>query len=1020
MLRGTLLLFFLLFLGSAFGQSSAIVKIGKDGKDGINGMDGQDGADAIADLDSLVTLDYDVPSLTLTATLQSGQTVTTLIPISTGSGADLDSLTAIDVNPTGLITVTLQSGQTETAQITFPTDNNDIDYISNMSPNVALNRIDVTGVGNAFNGSIDLSNLIYADTFANGLNLTGTTLTITRNLGADLTADLSTLQDGVVTAIAVTGTTTKTITLTRSNGLPDLTATFTDDAGDGVVSNVVYDSGTNVVTFTGANGGFNGTLDLSDLSNTDTFATNLTFTGTTLTVERNLGADLTVDLAGLQDGVVTAMTITGAATKTVTLTRSNGLPDITATFSDLSGAGADGVITTVAFSDATDIMTFTGANGGFNGTVDLSDLSNTDTFATALNFTGSTLTVERNLGADLTVDLSGLTDGVVTSIAVTGTTTKTITLTRSNGLPDLTATFTDDNDNTDGVVSNVIYSDVTDIVTFTGANGGFNGTIDLSSLENTDTFVNALTFAGTTLTIERNLGTDLTIDLAGLQDGNDIDYISSITYNNALNRLEVTGTGNAFTGNITLPIYPDTFGIGLSLAGTILTLDRNLGADLTQDLAGLQDGNDIDYISSIAWNDGSSQLEFTGIGNGFNSNITLPIYPDTFANSLTLASDILTIGRNLGADLTQDLSQYANLNDFNIAAQSGLPIAVNTDGQTFSITGSGGITTSSNASNIITIDGSGIEVPTVYPDTFAIGLDLNGVSNILTLDMNTGSDFTADLSQYAIFVNNATLSGNILTFAYSGSAATFNVDLSPLVSPDQSATNELNQTFQIQGSNLAITDAGGTLTVPLADINEANVFEQAGTPTAEYVGDKWYDTDDRIWFIWNGTAWKRTSNISTVAASAPVTDTETLVGDIWKNTLDDFTYTYLDNGGTLAWVKIDNDDAGATAAIITTSIGSLVTTGAGYYQKIGKIISVQIVNSVETDNMGAISMLTSNLPYPIKSGTFPSGHALLSPQGAPILSISPSNITTNSWAYLFQGEPNTVYTVSQRISYETD
>jgi hypothetical protein len=115
--------------------------------------------------------------------------------------------------------------------------------------------------------------------------------------------------------------------------------------------------------------------------------------------------DLKAQIDGLQNSFATGLTITGTTTKTVAITRNNGLSTLTATFTDLAGSGAD---------------------------------------------------------------------GVVSGASISGTTTKTITLTRTEGLPDIVISFQDNVNDADASPTNEInvFTRPANINTVTGTNGG--------------------------------------------------------------------------------------------------------------------------------------------------------------------------------------------------------------------------------------------------------------------------------------------------------------------------------------------------------------------------------------------------------------------------------------------------------------------------------------------------------------------------------------------------------------------
>lgn len=131
---------------------------------------------------------------------------------------------------------------------------------------------------------------VTANAPANGQVLKWNTTNNRWELGDDELGAAGT-NDGVVTSIGVTGTSTKTITLTRSQSLPDLTATFTDDgsvytAGSGiniagtVISNAAPDQ---TVTLTGSGAtSISGTYPSFTISSTDNNTTYSAGTGLTL------------------------------------------------------------------------------------------------------------------------------------------------------------------------------------------------------------------------------------------------------------------------------------------------------------------------------------------------------------------------------------------------------------------------------------------------------------------------------------------------------------------------------------------------------------------------------------------------------------------------------------------------------------------------------------------------------------------------------------------------------------------
>ncbi|PKP22628.1 MAG: hypothetical protein CVU05_03080 [Bacteroidetes bacterium HGW-Bacteroidetes-21] len=338
--------------------------------------------------------------------------------------------------------------------------------------------------------------------------------------------------DGVVTGATVSGSTSKTLTLIRSNGLGDITAVFSDEVDDAdadpsneiqslsLAGNDLSISGSNTVTlpqlsYTAGNG-----IDLTNNVITNTATDQLvtlvgagatTITGTypnftisstdnsidpdsdpsneiqTLTVNGN---DLTISngnsvtlpqmiyTSGTGIGVSGTVITNTAPDQEVSLTEGTGIT--------ISGNYPDFVVTNTA-PDQNVILTGTGATsvtGTYpNFTISSTDANTTYSAGTGISLSGTqfshnahsgdvsgttALTVTGMQGRSISTNIpangqvlkwnsttskwepnddalgaAGTNDGVVTSASVTGTSTKTLTLTRSEGLGNITATFND-------------------------------------------------------------------------------------------------------------------------------------------------------------------------------------------------------------------------------------------------------------------------------------------------------------------------------------------------------------------------------------------------------------------------------------------------------------------------------------------------------------------------------------------------------------------------------------------------
>ena len=173
----------------------------------------------------------------------------------------------------------------------------------------------------------------------------------------------------------------------------------------------------------------------ADGSNIADMITNVTVTGDQLNfVGQNGGFNGSVTLPD-ENTINTTLDISRSGTQiTVTLTDSDG-NSVSDTFTDLTGGGggSDGVVTNVSLS-GNDLI-FTGVNGGFNGSIDLSSI---DTDEQTLSLSGSTLSISN--GNSVTLPTGG-NDGNGwwsasnnnTVMAVTNTTLGGNTLISGNG-----------------------------------------------------------------------------------------------------------------------------------------------------------------------------------------------------------------------------------------------------------------------------------------------------------------------------------------------------------------------------------------------------------------------------------------------------------------------------------------------------------------------------------------------------------------------------------------------------------
>jgi hypothetical protein len=337
--------------------------------------------------------------------------------------------------------------------------------------------------------------------------------------------------------------------------------------------------------------------------------------------------------------------------------------------------------------------------------------------------------------------------------------------------------------------------------------GGNSGTIDVSSLTGTGTDNQTLDLAtNNILSITRGNNVNLVgyldntdeqeLTIVGtrisLTDGGFVDLPAG-TADTDEQQLTIAGTRISLTdgGFVDLPAGTvDTDEQDLTIAGTTLNITNGVGVDLTPILGDVNtDNQNLGLAGNTLTISGGTGVDLTPILGGVNTdeqnlslvgntlNITdgtsvdlAPILgeADTDEQNLSLAGNTLNITNGTGVDLTPILG------------------GVNTDEQNLSLTG--------NTLNI----------------TNGTGVDFNSIlnlTNILTVGSSAGDTTINNLADPSLPQDAATKSYVDATVVAAGGGV---------------PTDELNQTFEVNGLNLELTDALGTLQVPLNQINTDN------------------------------------------------------------------------------------------------------------------------------------------------------------------------------------------------------
>lgn len=338
--------------------------------------------------------------------ISSGNTVTlpTGTTYSAGTGIDIQGTQIINTMPNQPVSINQGTGITVSG--TYPAFT-----IANSSPNQVVN---ITGTG-ATTVSGTYPNYTISSTDNNNTYTAGSGITINGsnqiiNMAPDQTVNMSS-----GTGVAVSGT------------YPDFTITNTSP------DQLVTLTGTGATTVTGTYPNYE--INSTDNNTTYTAGTGLNLTGTVFSANntdaiwnanqvQGVGVNSTAPASGQvlkYDGTSWAP----ATDNNTTYTAGSGL---NLTGSEFSHGSHTGDVT------GTTALTVTRIQGR-------QVTSNAPANGQVLKW--NTTNNRWELGDD-ELGAAGTNDGVVTSIGVTGTTTKTITLTRSQSLPDLTATFNDE------------------------------------------------------------------------------------------------------------------------------------------------------------------------------------------------------------------------------------------------------------------------------------------------------------------------------------------------------------------------------------------------------------------------------------------------------------------------------------------------------------------------------------------------------------------------------------------------
>lgn len=686
------------------------------------------------------------------------------------TGIDNQNIDSFVLNADSTLTVFIQDGLPATVDISSLFDNTDDQNITSVVLN-ADSTITVN-IENGSSSSVDVSSLFDntddQDITSVVLNA-DSTLTVTIENGASATVDLSSIFDNTdnqnIDSVVLNGTIATVFIEDGSSASVDL-ASLIDDA-DADPTNEFQ------------NLSFNGTGDSLLISN----GTGVELTGidnqnidsvilnadSTVTVFIEDGLPATVDVSSLFDNT-DAQTLSLNATGTE-LSISNGN---TVTLVD---ADSTNELQSLLVDRITDSLYISGLNGDTLMGIDLNDVITCVIPPQNLTYAimdGDTLEIDIEGGDSVRVDLSQ---------------------------------FLDNTDNQD-ITSIVLNADSTITVNI---ENGASATVDVAAIfDNTDDQnLDSISLVGTVATVFIEGGTSASIDLASLVDDADADptnELQDLSFNGAGDSLLISnGLGVALSGIDNQDIT------SIVLNGdSSLTVNIEDGTSATVDLTSLFDNTDDQNITSVVLNADSTIT--VNIENGTSSTVDISsAFDNTDDQDITSvvlnADSTITVNIENGASATVDISSaFDNTDDQDITS-----VVLNAD-STITVNIENGTSATVDISSAFdnTDDQNITSVVLNADSTLTVNIE-NGSS--ATVDLTSAFDNTDDQN-----IDSVVLNGTVATVYIEGGSAA-SADLASLIDDaDADPTNELNTSVALNGTDLEVTDAGGTITTDLSSL----------------------------------------------------------------------------------------------------------------------------------------------------------------------------------------------------------
>ncbi|EAR14165.1 hypothetical protein RB2501_02025 [Robiginitalea biformata HTCC2501] len=908
-----------------------------------------------------------------------------------GSSTDIDeTVTTLVDNANGSFTYTSEDG---TATTFTETDDQTAAEVSYDNSTSGLTAGDTqAAIDELAAGSTDDQNLT-------GASLTGNTLQIDIEDGSSASVDLSALVDDAdadptneLQTISRTGT---DVTLSDGGGTVSVADNDNDSSNE---TNTAFAVNAGNLEITDAAGTLS--VPVSSLGSDDQNISGSGLSGTDLTIGIENGTNEVIDLSSLVDDA--------------DADPNNEIQDMSLAGNTLSLTGDATTVDLSGYLDNTDDQNLTLAGNTLSiedgNSVDLSGFVSTDDQnLTGASLTGNTLQIDIEDGSSASVDLSALVDDAdadptneLQTISRTGT---DVTLSDGGGTVSVA-----DNDNDSSNETNTAFAVNAGNLEITDAAGTLSvpvsslgsddqnltlagntlsiedgNSVDLSGYVSTDDQnLTGASLTGNTLQIDIEDGSSASVDLSALVDDADADPTNEYNTGAAMNAgsLEVTDGGGTQSANLISADANNDI-----TAGSDGALYLNVASvTISETITNLSDNNDgtFTYVNENGVSQTVSKADVADNGDGTytftnNDGSDVTINTNGVAISNTLAGNRIATVTDAGGSSTDIDETVTTLVDnangsFTYTSEDGTATTfTETDDQTAAEVSydnsTSGLTAGDTQAAIDELAAGSTD------DQNLTGASLTG--NTLQIDIEDGSSASVDLSALVDDAD-ADPTNELQTISRTGTDVTLS-DGGGTVSVadnDNDSSNETNTAFAVNAGNLEITDAAGTLSVPVSSlgsddqnltlagntlsIEDGNSVDLSGfvsTDDQNISGSGLSGTDLTIG-IENGT--NEVIDLSSLVDDADADPTNEL--QTISRTGTDVTLS--DGGGTVSVADNDNDSSNETNTAFAVNAGNLeITDAAG-------TLSVPVSSLGSDDqNISGSGLSGTDLTIGIENGT---------------------------------------------------